>query len=160
MGQWFGGLLILALIVIVVPNGTLASDCATSINVYGRSALAPGVLPPPSPVGPVCAEIQSSDSSGHKIPPLSDQIMVRLEKDIGPSYPELRLRLDGLGWRDQQFTLVRTQSLTGPWMYTLDDWIGIPDANVADPTLHVKVRFPGDHDTTVDFSLVRTGDLA
>lgn len=143
----------LALGLLLAAPPTAAADCETGLVVYGRSAFLPGAVPPPSPVR-ACAQVETTTSSGHTLQPLSDQIYVRLNSDLGASYPTLKLRLEGLGWDNQQFTLHREQSAIGATTYNLREWLSIPEP--ADGgTLKATARYPSGNEGSVTYQLPR-----
>jgi len=88
------------------------------------------------------------------LPPHTEQVFVRVEADLGESYTRLQLRLDGLGFRDQMYVLERTQTLPGRWTYNLPGWLDLPERD-AEGVLNVTVRFPGNHEETARYVLVR-----
>ena len=144
----------LLLMVALVPSAG-ADHCATAIAVYGRAAFAPGIVPPAAPrSNEGCVSVETSTSAGHVLLPNTDQILVRVEADMGSSYPLLPVRLEGLGFREQTYTLQRTQAITGAWTYNLRDWLELPDAG-ASGTLRVTVRFPGGNEVTTEYTLER-----
>lgn len=149
MGRWAAGLWAAAMLLLLFPP-TSADHCETGIAVYGRGPLTPGVVAPVTPASQICFEVETTATSGHTFPPLTNQITVRMERNLGASYPQIQLRLDGLGWHNQIFWLERTQWL-GSTYYSLPDWLDIPDPARPDPTLRATVRYPGGHEETAEY---------
>lgn len=139
------------LLALIVATPADAEHCETGIVLYGRSALAPGVLPPVLPR--YCVALQTSGSAGHILLPGTEQVFVRVEANLGGSYPLLVLKLDGLGFDDQTFQLVRTLNTGATWTYNLEDWLTLPDPE-AGGTLEARVRFPGNYDATARYTLL------
>jgi len=140
----------------VVPSVD-AEHCSSGISVFGRSALMPALLPPALPRA--CVTLSTSSSAGHVLPPATDQIFVRVDADIGASYPTLSLRLDGLGFQGHSFPLYRMQGPTGVYTYNLREWLYLPDED-PEGTLVATVRFPGNHDVSARYTLLATPMLA
>lgn len=130
-----------------------AEHCETRIVMYGRSPFTPGLLLPPLPVGPACPNIGSTQARGHTLPPLTEQISVRVEVDVGLSYTQLLLRLDGHGFRHQLYQLHRIESATGPATYNLEDWLTIPAPGTTESGILATVRFPGGDEERVEYQL-------
>lgn len=155
MGHW-GVLRATAAVAAILAAGVMpaseAGHCETAISVYGRSALTPGVVPPRAPVGQICADIESPNAPGHALPPASDQVYVRVEADLGPSYPVLLMWLQGQGFQGQQFALTRTEPIAGSVVYVPEDWLSIPDPD-ADDGITATVRYPGGHLASVHYAM-------
>lgn len=102
--------------------------CVTKITVYGRISLTPLLSPPySSGTAGVCVRIYENMLDDHLLPPNTDQVMVRVNGDFGPSITTLQLTLNGLGFTGHTYTLVRTQSQFGGFMYQLPEWAALPD---------------------------------
>ena len=156
MGERFqpaAGALLLLLLVVAAPP-VEADHCATGIVIYGRAAFTPGILLPPTPR--ICIEVETSSSAGHILPPETDEIFVRVQTDIGTSYPVLQLRLEGLGFDRQTYPLTRAEAVAGMWVYDVADWLALPDD---DPhgTLRAAVRFPGE-EAAAEYTLLELPD--
>ena len=116
------------------------SHCDSKITVYGRSALTP-LAPPPytSATGSACARALGSNGvDEHRLPPNTDQIMVRVHGDYGPSVPTIEARFDGLGFVDSVHPLQRTLNAGGLFSYNLAQWLSTP-AGATDGELKVTV---------------------
>lgn len=108
-----------------------ADHCVTRISIYGRSSLTPVIAPPYTAMSGNMCTPRTGDTAiagDHTLPPLTDQIMVRVNGDFGPWKPTLRLELTGLGWGGDAFVLPRTNdSLDESFTYHLPEWISVPE---------------------------------
>ena len=139
------------MLLLIVAPPVVADHCDTGITIHGRPAFTPGVILPPTPRA--CLAVETSGSTGHVLLPGTDEIFVRVQADLGGTYPHLVLRLDGLGFRDQVYHLTRTLAPTGTWVYDLPEWLALP-AEDANGTLRATVRFPGHHEASAEYTLL------
>lgn len=129
-----------------------AEHCTTGIAIHGRPAFSPAILPPALPRA--CVTLETSGSTGHVLAPATTEVFVRVDADLGGTYPQLILRLDGLGFRDQTFQLTRTTtSPIAGWTYDVADWLSLPDPEPGG-TLRAMVRFPGNHEASAQYVLL------
>lgn len=139
-----------ALLLLILATPASAEHCESGIAVFGRPAFSPGVLPPTLPR--YCVTLETSGSAGHVLPPGTQDIFVRVEADLGASYPILNLKLDGLGFHEQTFHLTRTQS-AAMWTYNVEDWLPLPEPTPGD-SVTASVRFPGNYEASAQYTLV------
>ena len=133
----------LTLASLAVPPA-VGEHCDTKINVYGRMAPVPAAPPPySSRTAGFCPRVLGDAGvDEHTLPPNTDQIMVRVAGDFGPSVQSLDVEFDGLGFVDIHDTLYRTTNAAGGFTYQLADWRALPNGPV-DGDLTVTVRQPG-----------------
>ena len=122
-------LLLLAVMAFAIASAPLAAGqhCDTSLAIYGRS----GSASTPPPPFTNFERNTSFSSTGlldlHKLPPGADQVMVRVNGDLGPGVPTIPVDLDGMGFQDVALNLVRTANPGAAHTYQLVEWLDIPD---------------------------------
>ena len=149
-----------AIIVAGIALPTAAgSHCETKINLYGRPAQAPVSPPPYSTMAhATCLRLLEDAVDQHTLPPNTGEVMVRIHGDFGPSVKSVDAELDGLGFIDQHYTLMRTLNPLGGYTYNLAEWIPLPNGPV-DGELTVTITQPGGlkravtYETTVTLQL-------
>lgn len=157
MGWWVWPLVAVMMTGLVAPT-VGAAHCETKIHVYGRPAPAP-LSPPPysSSTSGVCVRALQGVVDEHTLPPNTDQVMVRVQGDFGPSVPALDVELDGLGFVDMHYALVRTSNLAGGYTYNLADWVALPDG-AQDGQLTVTITQPGGIKRSITYRTSMTVD--
>lgn len=148
------GLLALAAILATLPAPASADHCYAKIYVYGRPAAAP--LPPPpysARVEQTCHALAGSSFESHALAPQASQVMVRVHGDFGPRVPQLSVVLDGLGFANHSFPLLRTQALLGDWHYQMHEWVPLP-SGPQKGKLTASVTYPGGTTFTVVYRSV------
>lgn len=141
----------------VAAPSAMGEHCDTKINVYGRIGVTP-LSPPPysSTTAGVCVRLLgTANVDEHVLPPNTDQIMVRVAGDFGPSVKTLDVEFDGLGFVDIHDTLHRTLNAAGGYTYNLVDWRDLPDGPM-DGDLTVTVRQPGGVYRSITYSTTLT----
>jgi hypothetical protein len=134
-----------------------AHHCETKINAYGRTAVAP-VPPPPytSLTAGFC--FRTAGNAGvedHLLPPNTDQVMVRILGDYGPSVPHVRVILDGLGFLGHEYQAIRVPNQNGYHSYDLPSWVPLPNGPT-DGELTVTVIGPGGSTRSVEYHTMLT----
>lgn len=135
---------------------SFGAHCDTKINVYGRMSLTP-VAPPPysSSTAGICVRVLQGTIEEHVLPPNTGEVMVRVNGDFGPSVPSVDAELDGLGFVDQHYALLRTLNPAGGFTYNLPDWLPLPDG-LADGDLTVTITQPGGLKRSITYSTTIT----
>lgn len=139
-----GTLGMLLLVMSVAVPTALGSHCQTKINVYGRVSPAP-LAPPPYSSGTAgfCLSVlNGAVVDEHLLPPNTNQVLVRVNGDFGPSVLKIDVELDGLGFVDMHYPLFRTLNPAGGYSYNLADWLELP-SGVADGNLTATITQPG-----------------
>jgi len=149
-------MLALAFVAAAMPLAE-AGHCETKIHVFGRASPTP-LAPPPytTSAGANCTRTLSLvGMDEHKLPPNTDQVMVRVQGDFGPSIQSLDVAFNGLGFEDIHHTLLRKLNPSGSYSYDLPEWVTLPDG-AKDGELTVTVRYPGGLLRSVTYSTTAT----
>lgn len=128
-----------------------AGHCEEDLYVYGRGSFTPGVVPPAGPVAAECILVPGGlvHDVVHTLAPGTDQVLVRMFVDIGPSYPHLHVKLEGFGWTGQVFAMERVQASATTY-YSFPEWVYAPDPYEGTP-LRASVRMPGGREASAEY---------
>lgn len=146
--------LVAVLLLGVVTPSVGAEHCRTKIYAYGRVSTAPMASPPyTSTTAGVCASLYGRGVDDHVLAPETDQVMVQIRGDFGPSVPKLLIELDGVGFADHLYYANRTLSPIGGYYYTLANWIALP-AGPQSGDLVVTAYYPGNVTMSETYSVL------
>lgn len=143
------------MLLVIIATIPLAQAECYGQRVHAQARAAYILTPPPYPfigfeVGTCASTPYTGQVDDHVFLPNMTEVLVHFHRDYGAGVPTLQVKLDGLGFTNQSFTLYRqAEELEPGFDYEMPAFVAFPGGPAASGKLFATVYYPGGDQTGV-----------